>query len=112
MRCKILILLFVILLLNNALAHGGERESLDYSLQLTSISLILIILLISYSLYKNKLINYERKFLFMLISLITLATTFYLAYSTISLNVNSITKGPVHWHADFDEPVYRGLSLL
>ena len=27
--------------------------------------------------------------------------TAYLAWSTISVNTRSITKGPVHWHADF-----------
>ena len=102
MRCKYLLLLFVILLVNNIFAHGQETEQQNYSLQLTAGSFVLILLLIIYSLHKNKLNNNEKKSLFLLMVLITLVTTFYLTYSTISLNLNSITKGPVHWHADFE----------
>lgn len=102
MRCKFIILLIVILLVNNIFAHGQEIEQQNYSLQLTTGSFILILSLITFSLYKKKLKNNEKKILFSLMFLITIITTFYLVYSTISLNINSITKGPVHWHADFE----------
>ncbi len=101
MRWKFLILLLVILL-TNVFAHGQEIEKQDYSLQLSAGSFILILLLIIYSLHKDKLKKNEKTILFSLMVLITLTTTFYLSYSTISLNMNSITKGPVHWHADFE----------
>lgn len=43
------------------------------------------------------------KYLFFgLIVIIVLANTFYLVGSTIYLNQVSATKGPVHWHADYE----------
>lgn len=101
MKCRFLILLFVILLVNNVLAHG-EKEEKDYSLEISTAAFVLILIIMAFSLSKKKLKNNEKRLLFSLISLIALTTTFYLTYSTISLNINSITKGPVHWHADFE----------
>lgn len=50
---------------------------------------------------KRKLHNHKRMlFLFMIIPII--AATLYTAGTTIYLNQISITKGPVHWHADFE----------
>lgn len=43
-----------------------------------------------------------KKILFIGITLPTLATTIFLVGSTLTLNVLSETKGPVHWHADFE----------
>jgi len=40
--------------------------------------------------------------LFGLIVLIVLSITGYLVWSTIITNVKSVTKGPVHYHADFE----------
>jgi hypothetical protein len=42
-----------------------------------------------------------KKFLFAGIVIPTLLTSFYLAGSTIYLNIVSSSGGPVHWHADF-----------
>ena len=38
---------------------------------------------------------------FLLIVIPSVVVTFYLASSTIFLNMISVTKGPVHWHAEF-----------
>lgn len=42
------------------------------------------------------------KLLFILFAVPTLLTTFYLAGHTVYKNQISETKGPVHWHADYD----------
>lgn len=42
-----------------------------------------------------------KVFSFSLIVIVVLAVTGYLVWSTISLNIKSVTKGPVHYHADF-----------
>lgn len=43
-----------------------------------------------------------KKFLFASIAVPITLATFYLTGSTIYLNLVSETKGPVHWHADFE----------
>ena len=43
-----------------------------------------------------------KVFSFSLIVIVVLAVTGYLVWSTISLNIRSVTKGPVHYHADFE----------
>jgi hypothetical protein len=40
--------------------------------------------------------------LFLGIALPTLIVTSYVAASTIVLNLESVTRGPVHWHADYE----------
>lgn len=46
--------------------------------------------------------NTIKKFLFAGIAVPIVLVTLYLTVSTISLNINSATGGPVHWHADFE----------
>lgn len=43
-----------------------------------------------------------KKFLFILIVIPVILATFYFLLSAIYLNLVSETKGPVHWHADFE----------
>jgi hypothetical protein len=43
-----------------------------------------------------------KTFVFVLIIAVTLIPTFFLASSTIYVNAISTSKGPVHWHADFE----------
>lgn len=35
-------------------------------------------------------------------AIVTLLVTIYIILTTLHLNIISITKGPVHWHADFE----------
>lgn len=44
----------------------------------------------------------HKKFLFFLIAIPVVISTFYLAGHTIYKNITSATKGPVHWHADYE----------
>lgn len=43
-----------------------------------------------------------KAFLFILIVSIVVGVTGYLVWSTVSVNMKSVTKGPVHYHADFE----------
>ncbi|MBI2020868.1 hypothetical protein HYS94_05675 [Candidatus Daviesbacteria bacterium] len=95
------------------LAHEGEEvveavqpsldevirtNSIQYSLISTGVLFVLVILSI---LFKDK--SEKLKYLFFgLMALIILGNTIYLSFSTIYLNQQSTTGGPVHWHADFE----------
>lgn len=104
MRCNYLFLIIVILIIlaNISYAHEEEIQENDYSTELISISFVLIVILSVYSIHQKKLSNNEKIILFLLIIIPAIISTFYISYSTISLNINSISKGPVHWHADFE----------
>lgn len=93
------------------LAHEGERiekvvPTLDAmirtnSLSYTLLALGVLALLIVISLILKEKNDLIKAMLFGLITLIVLTNTVYLVSSTIYLNQQSITGGPVHWHADF-----------
>lgn len=100
MRCKFLVLLMLILVTTIVSAHN-EAESNFYIESIIVSSLIILIASI-YSVKKKKLNNKKKICLYLIISLSVLLTTIYLTYNTISLNINSVTGGPVHWHADFE----------
>ncbi len=61
--------------------------------------LILLVLISSLIKHKGKLISL---FLFSFITILVLGVSIYLVSLTIYLNSASLTKGPVHWHADFE----------
>lgn len=116
MKAKIFILLFFVLIILSVIAysHGDndeeiEDEKVDFGsyLKSTSInyilitSLIVIILVIASTFFKEK--TEKMKWLFFLAIIIPIIlTTIYTAGSTIYLNLISETKGPVHWHADYE----------
>lgn len=52
--------------------------------------------------YQKRMGKQAKKFSFVLIALPIAIATFYLGASTIYLNLNSVTGGPVHWHADYE----------
>jgi len=88
-----------------------ERASdLEQSIKSTSLRLIIIssggiILLMFYAIFSNRATTNNNRLkiiTFSLIVLITVGATIYVVGSTIYLNVISETKGPVHWHADFE----------
>jgi hypothetical protein len=64
-------------------------------------SLFLFILIVLAILTVNKFPQF-KKAIFAIIALNVIVTTFILIGSTIYLNMNSYTKGPVHWHADLE----------
>lgn len=103
MRCKLLVLiLLVILSVNLIYAHGNEIEEKTYLKELLIGVSVITLSAALLSVKKKKLKNNEKIFLFAVISVPILIVTFYLAYSTVKLNLDSDTKGPVHWHADIE----------
>lgn len=108
----LIISIIFILLLSFAYAHVEEEiheESLvdAESLKSTSIKYIVIasfisIFLVIVSLYTKDKSEKTKWILFLGIAIPIAASTAYLAYSTVHLNLVSETQGPVHWHADYE----------
>ena len=103
----LLISIFLISILTNALAHGEESENNYQNLSQTSITLIVItslivIVLVAISILYEKPIKKYKKILFLGIIMPIILTSLFMIISTIYLNAISETKGPVHWHADFE----------
>ncbi|MBI2651283.1 hypothetical protein HYX01_02335 [Candidatus Woesearchaeota archaeon] len=104
---------------NAVFSHGNEPDLHDMEskemqsnniseyIQSTSVSYILTALFIAgilvlFSLLHRQKTEKMKIFLFFGIAIPIVAATFYLAASTIYLNQISETKGPVHWHADYE----------
>lgn len=113
----IIISVFLIVSFFGAFAHSEEEETIkddgmhDYkgigdlkAMSLRYISaagmIAIVFVLIAVSL-KDKT-NKEKTLLFLGIALPIAFATIYSAGSTIYLNLASQTKGPVHWHADYE----------
>lgn len=64
-------------------------------------SIVLVVLVLISAAVREHLPKLKKP-LFLAISLTVIATSFFLIGSTIYLNVNSESGGPVHWHADFE----------
>ncbi|MEK7617469.1 MAG: hypothetical protein AAB414_05475 [Patescibacteria group bacterium] len=95
------------------LAHGGEDNviqagpTLDQIIRSNSITYTLLaagilVLILFGSLFLKNQSERLKFFLFISIVAVTLVNTIYLVGSTIYLNGESETGGPVHWHADFE----------
>ena len=59
-------------------------------------------LLILYAVFKKKLREQTKLFLFWSIVVLVSLSTLYLVAHTFYYNIFSETNGPVHWHADFE----------
>lgn len=112
MKKSFLIFLFVILVLSvNVFSHEEEAEyMLDHSelypigqLQAAGYgSLVFGILIFVIILFHKKMNNIAKKIIYLLIVAAIAVVTLYLVLTTLHLNTISLTKGPVHWHADFE----------
>lgn len=100
---------------STALAHEEEvhnevaaaTNTLEETLRMQSITVVVIASIfilgaIAVSILVKHLGESFKKVLFFLIVIPTLATTFFLAGSTIYLNIISSSGGPVHWHAQYE----------
>ena len=103
----ILVLMFVLVIsMPFVLSHAENRpaelkEQAQLVLFLSGI-LIVVITIISLIIQKKKINGPAKVALFLMIAAPALLATFYVAGTTILVNQKSITKGPVHWHADFE----------
>lgn len=83
--------------LGPSLDETVRTSSVNYSL-LAALIIFLLVVLAKFLKDKSEITKY---LLFGVMTLIIVANTLYLAGATIYLNQNSITGGPVHWHADY-----------
>jgi len=67
--------------------------------------LLIILSLAAVSILYEKKIKRLKKFFFMGMIITIIVVTLFLVGSTLFVNLRSETKGPVHWHADFE--IYR-----
>ena len=117
MKVKYFLFIFLLLILLIPLVSGHEEEifeeevnheenkvheAKELSVRLIIIASIIILTLVFIAIFVRKPTENLKKILFFGIIIVTLAVTFYVAYSTITLNLVSETRGPVHWHADFE----------
>ncbi len=65
-------------------------------------SLVFGILVAIILLFHKNMGEIMKRIMFFLISTVVVASTLYLIVTTLHLNIISDTKGPVHWHADFE----------
>ena len=110
-----LVSIFLIIVLFSPLlyAHEGEdgviEENIDLAGFLSDLSLIISviggILVVAFGIisikYEKKLKKY-KKLLFLTIVIPAVLVTIFLVVSTLYTNASSKTKGPIHWHADFE----------
>jgi len=110
-RLAFFLLLAFMLSVGYALSHEEEEEyDLSHSDlypvdQLTAVmygSSALGLLFIAIFLFHKQMSELTKKVSYFLVAAIALLVTLYLVLTTLHLNINSETKGPVHWHADFE----------
>jgi len=90
--------------------EAESRENLEEFIRVTSLRTIIgaIIITFGLSLYATFRLSSEKAnnklkiVTFGLIIIVVMGATSFTAGSTIYLNVISDTKGPVHWHADYE----------
>lgn len=83
--------------------NGNDHEQLSRnSFIVIAVASGFIVLCVTAAALKKKKSSTFKVSLYAAIVVITVATTAYLAVSTILLNVRSESGGPVHWHADFE----------
>ena len=95
-------------------AEHGEEEALQeeiftlvnrvqsMSLQVLAVAVLVIVVVMIYALAYDEHARKYKTLLFSVIVIAVLAGTLFLAGSTLYLNMASATRGPVHWHADYE----------
>ncbi len=114
MKKRLLFLLILVLLLvatHYVFSHEGKEDfELDHSemypiTQLEAVgygSLIFVILIVIMLSFHKKMNEITKKIVYFLVAIVASLVTIYLILTTLHLNIISETKGPVHWHADFE----------
>lgn len=111
-RAFILFFILSFLAANTALSHEGEEEEfmLDHS-QLYPLSQLAVvgygsiafgILILIIVLFHKAMNEFVKRAVYTLLVALIAIVTIYLVITTLHLNIISLTKGPVHWHADFE----------
>lgn len=110
-RVVFLILVLFILFSYSSFSHEAEEEyMLDHSelypisqLQASGYGISIFGVLIGIIvLFHKKMNEVTKKVIYSLVAIVAVLVTLYLIATTLHLNITSLTKGPVHWHADFE----------
>lgn len=80
---------------------GMEAFIKTTSLETAAIAAAVLALLVSISLMRREQSEFFKKLVFFLMVVAIVVPTVYFVGGTIYLNLISVTRGPVHWHADF-----------
>ena len=91
----------------SAWAHEEEKNGIGEELKSASttyiaIASVIAVILVAYSISQKDKSEGTKAFLFLGIAMPVVIATLHSAGSTVYLNLVSETKGPVHWHADFE----------
>jgi len=105
-----LVLIIVVLFTSWVAAHElPDNELLDDGVKLKTqvmsvimITSILVTALVILAIISKRKTHNHKRMLFCLMIIPIIAATLYAAGTTIYLNQVSLSKGPVHWHADFE----------
>ncbi len=88
---------------------AAQASNSEKGVQLKNRSMIVIVItsiivtdLVILAIISKRKLNNHKKLLFSLMIIPIIIATLYTAGTTIYLNQISLTKGPVHWHADFE----------
>jgi len=110
-RLFLLFLVMFALLASLSYSHEGEEEyMLDHSElypitqweAVTYGSAAFAILIAFILFFHKKMSDVIKRIVYLLVAVVVGAVTIYLITVTLHLNVTSVSKGPVHWHADFE----------
>ena len=103
--------MFLLLSIYFVFSHEGEQKPMPFQSQLYPItqlqaagygSLVFGILIVGILLFHKKMNGAVKKIIYFSVVIATGLVTIYLVLITLHLNIISETKGPVHWHADFE----------
>jgi len=102
------VILLLVVILPLAIAHD-ESPRYDDGVKLKNqamsviiITSILVTAVVILAIISKRRFRNHKKMLFLLMLIPVIIATLYTAGATIYLNQISVTKGPVHWHADFE----------
>ena len=107
-----LLLIIIVFTTSIVFSHEGEEDEfmLDHynlypltQLQATGYGLLIFSILIGIIIsFHKKMNDFTKKTIYLLVVAVAGLVTIYLVVTTLHLNIISLTKGPVHWHADFE----------
>jgi len=114
MKKRLLFFLLILLVVSFIPYVFSHEEEEDYPLNPTEIypfsqlafvgygSLVFGVLIVIILLFHKKMDAAVKKVAYILIVAVTGGVTIYLIFTTLHLNIISVTEGPVHWHADYE----------
>ena len=114
MKKRLIVLCVALLLILNAAWVLSHEEGTDYKLNPSDIypistwqmvgygSAVFTFFILIMFFFHKQMAEGAKKLLFYLVVATCAIVTLYIVVTTLHLNLISVTKGPVHWHADYE----------